>query len=251
MRKLICLLLTLVIILALSACGSDNSTATSGKKDESMNISDVFFNKDNYTVENEEPQVSGSTRNTTAKYTLKEKDSLNFTNKIYVESNLITFKSTKISDLILNGWTLENTNKASLSLDAKQYTNTLAKNSNGKYAMFYALNPNNTATVFSNCIINKLEINTGSYAVYYNATQAASFDYEGITASSTAADVVTKLGQPKEISVKDYFENNNYTKSTIKVYFEGNDPEGNSVNITFNFEDDGKTCKMTSVSFNF
>ncbi|MBE6708593.1 MAG: hypothetical protein E7578_05040 [Ruminococcaceae bacterium] len=257
MKNLVTVLLVTVLLTAFSACGEKNekvngtegvSTTIPEEKDtqEIEEPKDCFFNKVNYTSEKEEPTVySDSYYSVRTTYNLKEKTDRSLPVDTTLDSMNITLNSTKIGDLIKNGWTLVNGNKADDPIKSHQNTNTIVNTTGDKKAMVYAANTTDSTIKFSECLIRDVNVRYDDKVVYYDGlNEASDFVYSGaISSVSSPEDVISVLGDPDHIYTTEAFEDEMLSNTDITFIYKGS----NGVNVRFEFKNEDDHSKM----FNF
>ena len=256
MKKIIVLLLSILMVISICACGSDTtdtnadtneSTVSTQKEDDTKdNSSELkkYFDQEKYTSQKDEPfEFSDGSYYVNTKYTLKDEATLSLSPDISVGSTKITLNSSKVSELLDDGW------KTNRSADYTVKTNSIVTDGNAistdnRAITFHAFNHTESPIKFSDCTIEKIYLNYVS-----STSKDADFSCEGdINKSSSPDDVINVFGNPTKITIcENYDKDGNFKSSDITLNY----TQSSEISIIFTFNSENENIRMTVAKFDF
>ncbi|MBE6807340.1 MAG: hypothetical protein E7527_04950 [Ruminococcaceae bacterium] len=253
--------LLVAVLLSMTACGAaepadDQATPSATQPTDGNSAPDsqmatpLFFDGTKYTGTEEAPyEYAPGDYSIARKYALKGTPDFEIPTEMSLDGTPITFMHTTVKELLSKGWTLETGTKAGDTVSATSICKAVVKTTSGKYAMVYAGTADKAAATFENCVITDVNVSyDATKALYYNGeTDGADFALSSaLKRTSVAADVVSKLGNPTNITITEWYKNDQHVESTITISYDEYQ-SANGVGATFEFLVNAQTSTMKSV----
>lgn len=249
MKKFLAIFLVLTLLFSFAACNKDDvnsgdDTTTEQNGEQTTNKKPPFnkgetttaepFENPNLTepaalfkiVKAEDYNFIGGTPKTTATsgvtFIAKRYDNKNFTANTFSanistgNANLI-LNETLLKDVIAQGWTIMSKNDANTSIVAGGTQSVFLKSSQGEAIKFAVANKNSTSVALADCVITEV----GILKTITEQTWADfAIDGKTVTGDMSYADYVNAFGNPKTISVNEFYQGNDYEYCKTTLVFE-------------------------------
>lgn len=252
MKKFLAIFLVLTLLFSFAACnkngnddesttnpteqtgdnGTTNKNEPSSNKQEkptappfnnpNLTVPEALFDiisVDDYTLNGRDPNTSASTGETTIvkRYDIKQSKTTVIPDKITSGSTEIVFMNTTLRDVMSNGWTLASKTDLNKAVKAGRPTAVLLKNAEDKILRFNAINNTSSLVAVADCVVTEVAV-----------VKSAKMDYawasfmlgDKVGTESTYNDVVSGLGTPMAINVKEFYQKDTYVKCQVALLYE-------------------------------
>ena len=254
MKKFLAIFLVFTLLFAFAACdknGKDDESSTnpteqtdntgptsdtkepsSNKKDETttaepfenpnLTVPEALFDivsVNDYTLTSRTPLTSASTGETTIgkRYERKQAMTTVIPNKITADSTEITIMQTTVRELMDKGWTAIGKTDTTLAIKAGKGTLAFLKNDQGRMLSFNVMNTTTNVLALADCTIAGASV-LKEMNVEYDWVNLVLGDKVGT--NSSYEDIVSALGNPLGISVKELFQKDDYVKCDVTLLYE-------------------------------
>jgi len=282
MKKFLAIFLVLTLLFAFAACdknGKDDENSTSPteqtddngttnkneasrpNKNEEKTTAEPFENPNltepanlfkvvdvkNYDLKEGKPNTTASSGVTFIAKRYAAKNPVNtIPNTVSAGSSQFVLHQTTLKDIVAQGWSLVGRTDVNQAVKAGEEANAMIKNSQNEIIKIKVMNKTANVAAAGDCVISE----AGIVKTIKNDSEWAKFKLgDTVNTDSSYAEVVNGFGNPKNITVAEYYKGNtfNYSKATL-VYEQKVDNITYTVSIGYTDENGKATLESFIVS---
>ena len=174
---------------------------------------------DDYTLKSRDPNTSASTGETiiAKRYDIKQSKTTVIPDKIVSGSTEIVFMNTTLRDVMSNGWNVVSKTDMNKAVKAGRPTAVMLKNAEGKTLKFSAINNTSNLVAVADCVITEVAV---IKSMEHDYAWANFMLGDKVGTESTYNDIVSSLGTPMAINVKEFYQKDTYVKCEVSLLYE-------------------------------
>ncbi len=284
MKKFLAIFLVLTLLFSFAACNKDgnkddesstnpteqtdnngttnkNEPSSRPNKNEEKTTAEPFVNPNltepaklfkvvdvkNYDLKEGKPNTTASSGVTFIAKRYTAKNPVNtIPNTVSVGSSQFVLHQTTLNDIVAQGWTLVGRTDINQAVKAGEEANAMIKNGQNEIIKIKVMNKTANVAAAGDCVISE----AGIVKSIKNSSEWATFKLgDTVNTDSAYAEVVKTFGNPKNITVAEYYKGNtyNYCKATL-VYEQKVDNITYTVSIGYTDENGKATLDSFIVS---
>lgn len=252
MKKFLAIFLVLALLFSFAACnkngnddenstnpteqtddnGTTNKNEPSSNKEEkptappfnnpNLTVPEALFDVvsvDDYTLKSRDPNTSASTGETiiAKRYDIKQSKTTVIPDKITSGSTEIVFMNTTLRDVMSNGWTVVSKTDVNKAVKAGRPAAVMLKNAEGKTLKFSAINNTSSLVSVADCVVTEVAV---IKSMEHDYAWASFMLGDKVGTESTYNDIVSGLGTPMAINVKEFYQKDTYVKCEASLLYE-------------------------------
>lgn len=251
MKKFLAIFLVLTLLFSFAACdkngkddesttnpteqSTDNGTTNKNEKPsrpnkEEKTTAEPFVNPNltepanlfklidakNYDLKEGKPNTTASSGVTfiAKRYTVKNQVANTIPDNILIDSSKFVFHQTTLKEIIAQGWTLVGRTDINQAVKAGAEANAMIKNSQNEIIKIKVMNKTSNIAAAGDCVISEV----GIVKTIKADSEWVTFKLgDTVNTDSSYAEVVKGFGNPRNITVAEYYKGNtyNYCKATL------------------------------------